>query len=792
MQSKKINELGTNVSPSVNDLTVVGDAATGQLKKITLNQIASLFGSIGGVSSVAMTVPTGLTVTGSPITTSGTLAVTLTAGYSIPTTVKQSEWDTGYNERLKWDGGSSGLNASTARASLGLVIGTDVLAYRTFGSAANNNTADFASAGSLANYLPLVGGTLTGALSGTSATFTSAIINNGTNSTNGIQVISTLTSSLFTGGIEFIRTTVLAGSKIQPLRDATSGGVGFRFLTTADNTAESNGTYNTALTILNNGAATFSSSLTATGGLISNGGAIGYGGGELGFGVTTAGATSGIYTLATGSPILYFDHRGATNTGFWVWRSGTGGGTTALTLSNVGAATFSGSVTTDANLTLNNGTVFVSAGSGLAYTSRLSTAYNFPYVDTYLDSFAGASYEGRINFRTNSEGGALSTKLTIANSGAATFSNSVTTVGNINIQDSSVLNLGYNQGGGATLKYNSNGNLDITPRTGYHTIFTSGNIGIGTISPSANLSLSGSGDIGMRIKASALSYIDFDNADSGTPNGSIAYNNSTNIMTFSTGGSNSEKARITSTGSLLIGSETDLGSGYKLQVNGSISMDYANFFNFKGSSGAGDVIVDNSGSSLRVTGLAKFDSVVTFTTNAIVQGNLLLNTTTDAGAGYKLQVNGSMLMAYANFFNFRGSSVENDVLVDNSGSSLRITGSVNISSSTLIQGLLTNYNSYNTRTSNYTLVLSDASKIVEMNVDSANTVTVPLNSSVAFPIGTEITVMQYGSGNTTIVFASGVTYRSKDFGTRIGDQYTGATLIKRGTNEWYLIGNILP
>ena len=173
-------------------------------------------------------------------------------------------------------------------------------------------------------------------------------------------------------------------------------------------------------------------------------------------------------------------------------------------------------------------------------------------------------------------------------------------------------------------------------------------------------------------------------------------------------------------------------------------------------------------------------------------GNLLINSTTDLGAGYKLQVNGSISMDYANFFNFKGSSGAGDVLVDNSGSSLRVTGSVDISSSTLIQGLLTNYNSYNTQTGNYTLVLADASKIVEMNVGSANTVTVPLNSSVAFPIGTEITVLQYGAGVTTIVAASGVTFRSKDFGTRIGDQYTGATLIKKGTNEWYLIGNIQP
>jgi hypothetical protein len=73
----------------------------------------------GSVSSVAMTVPTGLVVSGSPITSSGTLAVTFDTGYSIPTTASQSNWDTAYNDRLKWDGGATGLNAGTGRTSLG-------------------------------------------------------------------------------------------------------------------------------------------------------------------------------------------------------------------------------------------------------------------------------------------------------------------------------------------------------------------------------------------------------------------------------------------------------------------------------------------------------------------------------------------------------------------------------------------------------------------------------------------------------------------------------------------------
>ena len=54
----------------------------------------------GTVTSVSMSTPTGLSISGSPITTSGTLALTLTAGYSIPTTSSQTNWDTAYTNRI--------------------------------------------------------------------------------------------------------------------------------------------------------------------------------------------------------------------------------------------------------------------------------------------------------------------------------------------------------------------------------------------------------------------------------------------------------------------------------------------------------------------------------------------------------------------------------------------------------------------------------------------------------------------------------------------------------------------
>lgn len=58
--------------------------------------IASKEGASGTVTSVAMTVPTGLSIAGSPVTSSGTLAVTYASGYSIPTDAKQTNWDSAY------------------------------------------------------------------------------------------------------------------------------------------------------------------------------------------------------------------------------------------------------------------------------------------------------------------------------------------------------------------------------------------------------------------------------------------------------------------------------------------------------------------------------------------------------------------------------------------------------------------------------------------------------------------------------------------------------------------------
>ena len=95
----------------------------------------------------------------------------------------------------------------------------------------------------------------------------------------------------------------------------------------------------------------------------------------------------------------------------------------------------------------------------------------------------------------------------------------------------------------------------------------------------------------------------------------------------------------------------------------------------------------------------------------------------------------------------------------------------------------------NAQTASYTLVLADKAKLVEMNVASANNVTVPPNSSVALPVGSKIDILQVGAGQTTIVAGAGVTVNATP-GLKLRAQWSSATLIKRATDTWVLVGDI--
>jgi alcohol dehydrogenase YqhD (iron-dependent ADH family) len=98
-------------------------------------------------------------------------------------------------------------------------------------------------------------------------------------------------------------------------------------------------------------------------------------------------------------------------------------------------------------------------------------------------------------------------------------------------------------------------------------------------------------------------------------------------------------------------------------------------------------------------------------------------------------------------------------------------------------------------TVDYTATIADAYQVCElMNKATAIAFKIPTNASVAFPIGTVLTVLNIGSGTctisavtsgTTIVLSSGATPAQPTLG-----QYRSAACIKTGTDAWYVVGAI--
>jgi len=99
-------------------------------------------------------------------------------------------------------------------------------------------------------------------------------------------------------------------------------------------------------------------------------------------------------------------------------------------------------------------------------------------------------------------------------------------------------------------------------------------------------------------------------------------------------------------------------------------------------------------------------------------------------------------------------------------------------------------------TNAYTLVTSDAGNILlASNSSIAATLNIPTNASVGFPIGTQITVIQTGSGQITIqAVTSGTTTVNSTGSTattpKLRAQFSSATLIKTATDTWYVVGDV--
>ena len=147
----------------------------------------------------------------------------------------------------------------------------------------------------------------------------------------------------------------------------------------------------------------------------------------------------------------------------------------------------------------------------------------------------------------------------------------------------------------------------------------------------------------------------------------------------------------------------------------------------------------------------------------------------------------------ANFTNLNTDKIENVVEdttpqlggdLDLNSSDITGTGNVDITGNVIAQSAI------NAQTgTSYTTVLTDASKLVTLSNASAITITIPPNSSVAYPVGTKIDMAQIGAGQVTVAAGSGVTVNATPT-LKLRAQYSAATCIKTATDTWLLVGDL--
>jgi hypothetical protein len=162
-----------------------------------------------------------------------------------------------------------------------------------------------------------------------------------------------------------------------------------------------------------------------------------------------------------------------------------------------------------------------------------------------------------------------------------------------------------------------------------------------------------------------------------------------------------------------------------------------------------------------------------------------------SGVATDVAVSGDLSLANTGAFTIANSAVTNGKIAN---------GTIDLT--TKVTGVLPAANVGLVRTINaqtgttYTFALADGSAaggnpLVTGSNASAQTYTVPPNSSVAFPVGTQIDIIQIGAGKITLAQGSGVTINSKDGNKAIGAQYVGVTLVKLATDTWNLTGDLI-
>jgi len=275
------------------------------------------------------------------------------------------------------------------------------------------------------------------------------------------------------------------------------------------------------------------------------------------------------------------------------------------------------------------------------------------------------------------------------------------------------------------------------------------------------------------------------------------------------------KSGDTMTGNLSFGDNNKaiFGAGSDLEIfhNGSNSLIKDN--------GTGNLNLVTDGTYISLLGASGAQNMARFQNGGTVElynnNSKKLNTTSggvnitgDLDATGGIFIGGTNSYIYegaANTINFRiGADGPFGEMIDagsgvmefgNAGGALALTAAgterARLTSSGLdVTGNVVSQVSINAQTgTTYTTVLADESKLVTLNNASAITVTIPANSSVAYPVGTKIDFAQLGAGQVTFAGAGGVTVNATPT-LKLRDQYSAATCIKIATDTWLLVGDL--
>jgi hypothetical protein len=435
----------------------------------------------------------------------------------------------------------------------GAVFSVNNSAVRTYTLQNANGTLAFTS--DLGGYLPLTGGTLTGALNGTSAVF-SGDVQSGTRliaAASSQSIILTPNSGGTTNRIESVGTLPLALVSAAAITLAAGG-------TTPQITLATTGAV-TLTGALNGTSASFTGQVNAAS--------------KYTWGSSTTGTTGQIATDGTNN---YFDYIGSL-----IFR-GAAASNTLVTFSSTGAATFSSSVTaTSFSATDATGSAILTTNGGGEGILSLNTANPLRFIINGSERMRITS-AGNVCINTTSSTGAINADsfrsnlvLGAANSNKIAFNNGSTTETGYVYNDPSETAIGYPSAGSFKIQRVGVGSVV--------TINSSGNVGIGTASPSSILhTLTSSANGGIIATSSATTLFTEYRVNTSTAVGFIGNGNglvtgggngnfgirAEDSLLFAAGGNN-ERMRITSSGQLLVNQTTATATtnGWMLSGSGS-------------------------------------------------------------------------------------------------------------------------------------------------------------------------------------------------------------------------------